>query len=653
MKILRGDGSVLLAAKVLVISRILHNKLLLGSKSLSYVDTIRSRLASLRRKLLLRIDDIFQRLEITEEALIGAMCAFSLATSSSPTDALRHYHHIRLEALSKQTRDGKSVSINPIQSLQYVIQTLKDTKTYIPGKLVQALQTIKSTPTFHSQDLHSLIELNLDVHERWIDEDIKIFIPYIPDVELKRAEAGKATRQWAKQAFTSFSTILQAQLKSITDATIITRLRKQVLWLWLSTPQRDLGVDTGDVLEGLHGIFLSQITHLIRTQAKSLQTTVKAIENTLNSWIERDYKIPTLWASSILGIEMSHGGKALTEYVLARFTGRNEDLEAFSKEYKAWFQTFVQLEAMIKDIRETKWDDAVEDMEDDDDVINDKQTLLSEDDARSLEEELHNALENSFTSLQDSLERFTSELEGPNRGEKAAYLLRVWREIRNELPLSYRGSTVGVNSVLVLQEMMASLAVNPPLSASKTSILRLANDAQLISRPLWEGNPELPILPSSWVFRLLHDLINSMTTLGTDIWDRQATNIIKKQLRTGLAVHFKLSMMSDSNPTGGRSIQQPEVNEADLPNGEVGSDQATIAKQANQDNRIQGLFDMLYLNMATMQKSKTGQSKEDDMDGVLTVTEGKIGLDEACMRRMRRNAEDYWKRSSLLFALME
>lgn len=658
VKILRGDGSVLLAAKVLVISRVLHNKLSLGSKSLSYVDAIRSRLASLRRKLLLRIDDIFQRLEITEEVLIGAMCAFSLATSSSPTDALRHYHHIRLEALSKRAQGGKTVEVALFQSLQYVIQTLKDTKAYIPGKLVQALQAIKSTPTFQFQDLHSLIELNLDVHERWIDEDIKIFIPYIPDVELKRAEAGRAMKDWAKQAFMSFSTILQAQLKFITDATVITRLRMQILWLWLSTSQRSLGVDAGDVLEGLHGIFISQITRLIWSQTNSLQKTVQAIENTLDNWIKRSSKISTLWTSSISGIEMSHGGKALTELVLARFAGRNEYLEAFSNEYKAWFQGIVQLEAMIKNIRETKWDDALDDIEDDD-VFNDKQILLSEDDARSLQDELHNALQNSFTALQDSMERFTSELDGPNRGEKAAYLLRVWREVRDELPVSYRDPSVGINSVLTLQKMMAGLAINPPLSTSEKSILRLANDAQLVSRPLWEGNPELPILPSSWVFRLLHDLIHSMTALGSDIWDRQATDILKKQLRASLALHFKVLLMSDSSPTGGQIgdtmelRQQPEVNETDLPNGEVGSDHATITKEANQDNRTQGLFDMLYLNLATMQKPKTGQSKEDDMDGVLTVAEGKIGLDEVSMRRMRRNAEEYWKRSSLLFALIE
>lgn len=659
VKILRGEGSVLLAAKVLVISRVLHNKLSLGSKCLSYVDAIRIRLASLRRKLLLRIDGIFQRLEMTEEALIGAMCAFSLATSSSPTDVLRHYHHIRLEALSKQAQDGKSVAVTLLQSLQYVIQTLKDTKAYIPGKLVQALQTLKSTPTFQSQDLHSLIELNLDVHERWIDEDIKIFVPYIPDVELKTAEAGRAAKDWAKQAFMSFSTILKAQLKSITDAAVITRLRKQILWSWLSTPQRSLGVDTSDVLEGLHGIFLSQITRLIWSQTKSLQKTIKAIEITLDNWRAQSSNISTLWASSISGMEMSHGGKALTELVLARFAGRNKDLEAFSIEYKAWFRGIINLEAMIKEIRETKWDDAVDDIEDDDDVLNDKQILLSEDDARSLQDELHDALQSSFTSLQDSMERFTSELDGPNRGAKAAYLLRVWRDVRDELPVSYRDPSVGVKSVLVLQEMMAGLAINPSLSASETLNMRLPNNAQLVSRSLWEGTPELPILPSSWVFRLLHDLIHSMTTLGSDIWDRQTTNILKKQLRAGLALYFTISLTSESSHNGGRiegtteSRQQPEVNETDLTNGEVGSDNATTMKEENQDNRIQGLFDILYLNVATVQKPKTGQSKEDEMDGAIMVAEGRIDLDETCIRRIRRNAEEYWKRSSLLFALMD
>lgn len=657
MKILRGEGSVLLAAKVLVISRLLHKKLSLGSKSLSYVDALRSRLASLRRRLLLRIDDTFQRLEITEEALMSAMCAFSLATSSSPTDVLRHYHHIRLEALTKQAQDGKSIPVALLRSLQYIIRTLTDTKAYIPAKLSQALQTIKSTPTFQSQDIHSLIELNLDVHERWIDEDIKIFIPYIRDVELNRAEAGRATKDWAKQAFGSFSKILQAQLKSITEATAMTHLRKEILWLWLSTPQRSLGVNTEDVLEDLHGTFIVQITRLVWSQTSSLLETVKVVENTLENWKGRSSEITTLWASNISGMEISNGGKVLTELVLARFAGRNEDIEAFSLEYKAWLQRVVHLEGMIKDIRDTRWDNAVDDMEDDDDVLNNRQILLSDDDARSLQDELHDALQKSFASLQDSMERFASELDGPNRGEKAAYLLRVWRDIRDQLPVSYQNPGVGIESVLRLQEVMAELSISSPLSASETRIIKSSHNERLVSRPLWEGNPELPILPSSWVFRLLHDLIHSMAALGSDIWGRQATDILKKQLRAGLALYFKSSLTSVSSPngdqTGSTSGQQPKVNEPDLTDEEVSSDHGPMTKETSQDNQIQCLFDILYLNVATMRKLESGQSKEDDLEGIVKVAEREISLDEACKRRMRRNAEEYWKRSSLLFALME
>lgn len=648
----------MLAAKVLVISRLLHKKLSLGSQSLSYLDTIRGRLASLRRKLPLRIDAIFQRLETTEEALIGAMCAFSLATSSSPTDVLRHYHHVRLEALCKQAQDGGSIEVALLQALQYFIQTLKDTKTYIPGKLAEALQAIKSTPIFQSKELHSLIELNLDVYERWIDEDIKKFIPYIRDVELKRAEAGRATADWAKQAFLSFSTILQVRLKSITDATVLARLRKQILRLWLSTPQRSLGIDTGDVLEGLHNIFIAQTTRLIWSQTMSLQTVAKAIEDTLHNG--KKYSSgnnSTLWASSIAGMEISNGGKAFTESVLARFNGRYEALEAFSLEYKMWLQRIVHLEGMIKDIRETKWDDAVDDIEEDD-ILDDKQILLSEDDPRLLQEEFHDALRKSLTSLQDSIEGLTPELDEPNSVEKVAYLLRVWKDVRGQLPISYRDPGIGIGSVLALQELMAALAIKTPLSASEKLIVKAAHNEQLVSRTLWEGNQELPVFPSSWVFRLLHDLVHSMTALGSDIWGPQATDTLKKQLRAGLASHFKRSLTPVSQISKGENDnaekeprQQLAADEVDLTNGEDSLGDGITAKGVNLDSRTQGLFDMIYLNVATTRKSGTDDN-DDGMAGIIKVTEGEVGLDEACMRRMRRNAEEYWKRTSLLFALI-
>jgi hypothetical protein len=650
-------GSVLLAAKVLVISRLLHKKLSSWSKALPYLETVRNRLASLRLKLLLRINSIYQRLDITEDELVGAMCAFSLATSSSPTDVLRHYQHIRLGFLNKQAQDGSNVEVAMVEALQYFINTLQDTKAYIPGKLAQALQAIKSTPIFQSEDLHSISELNLDVHERWIDEDIKMFIPYIRDVELKKAEAGRASKDWAKQAFMSFSTILQRQLDSINDATVITRLRKNILTLWLSTPQRSLGVDTADIFEGLHDIFINQTIRLIRSHTMSLRKTAEVIEQIIHKWTRRSSDDgSTLWASSIASIEISHAGKAFTELVLAKFNGRDDALEATSLEYKAWLQRVGHLEVMIREIRETKWEDAVDEMEDDENVLDDKQIQLSNDDPRLLHNELYDALRKSLMALQDSIEGFASELDEPNRGEKAAYLLRVWKEVQGQLPSYYREpGGVGINCVLKLQELMAGLAINAPLSGIEELIIKSGHHEPLVNRPLWEGNPELPVFPSSWVFRLLHDIVHSMTALGSDIWNPQATNIVKKQLRAGLASHFRISVALDAESNDSQShpltepVQQQEANGTDFTDGKFSPGGQ---KSVNKDNRIQRVFDMLYLNVATTWESKLSNSEDDELAEILKATYDEVDLDEDCVRRMKRNGEEYWKRTSMLFALM-
>lgn len=624
-----------------------------------YLDTIRSRLAGLRRKLLIRIDRILERQEITEEALLGAMCAFILATSSSATDVLRHYHQVRLEFLGKQARDDRSINVSLLQTLQYVIQTLKDTKTYIPGKLAQALQAIKATPIFQCEELHSVKELKLDVHERWIDEDIKMFIPYIRDVELKKAEAGRVTKDWSKQAFLLFSTILQGRLRSITDATAIVKHRQQILGLWFSTSQRSLGVDTEGVFEKLHDVFITQTIRLIQSQTISLQSTTKAIEDTLYQWTKHSLdNSSTLWASSIIGKELSSGGKAFTDLVFARFNGRYEASEAPSIEYKLWLQRIGHLDQMMNEIRETKWDGVIDNMEDDDDSLEDKLVILSGDDPRLLQDEFREILRKSFTSLQDSIKRFASELVEPNRGEKAAYLLRVWKDVRYQLPPSHRDSDVDVGSISDLQELMATLAIHGPLSTSKKLMIK-AHHEQPESKALWDGDPQSPIFPASWVFRLLHDVVHSMTSLGSDIWDAPTTDILRGQLRVGLASHFKGSLISVLETDGGQSgsaaesIQKHhECDEEHLPNGEMVSDRQTAPMDVNQDSRTQLLFDMLYLDVTTARGGGIGDRINDDLAGLLQVVEIEVGLDEGSRRRMRRSAEEYWKRTSLMFALL-
>ena len=187
-----------------MISRLLHTKLSKRSTPVPYLETLRNRLAVLRRKLLLRIDHRFKVIDVSREALLESMCAFVLATSSSPTDVVRHFHHLRLEAIAECMQHGMKKEDGALQALRLYVKTLKDSQTLLPGQLAYGLERLKAVSIFKSNDLHSLIELNLDVYERWIDEDIKSFTPYVRHDDLSKIEAEKLLKQWARTTVSKF-----------------------------------------------------------------------------------------------------------------------------------------------------------------------------------------------------------------------------------------------------------------------------------------------------------------------------------------------------------------------------------------------------------------------------------------------------------------
>ncbi len=97
-RLLRKRDSTLPAAKVLVLSRLLHKSLAqTAGDAAPFVEGLRVRLGSLRRRLLDRVDS--QMAKADGAGLVEAMCAFSLATSSGPRDVLRHFLHVRREAV--------------------------------------------------------------------------------------------------------------------------------------------------------------------------------------------------------------------------------------------------------------------------------------------------------------------------------------------------------------------------------------------------------------------------------------------------------------------------------------------------------------------------------------------------------------------------
>lgn len=695
-RLLNNADSVLLAAKVLVISRLLHTKLSQRPNPPPYLDTLRNRLASLRRRLLGRIDRQFKSLELARDALVEAMCAFSLATSSSPKEVLRHYHHIRLEAISEKMDRGGDGHDSMLLALRLYVKTLRDTQSVIPSQLAHALETLKAVSLFKSQDVFSLIELDLDVHERWIGDDIKTFIPYIRHDDLSKAEAERSLKQWAKAAFGSFLAGLRNRIQDVEDPGRLMDLRRQVFELWLSNHQHSSGVDSAETLDGLRDVFNLQSTRLVQNRASKLGRVGSMVENVLLNWQPgvTDFS-PPLWDSSMTSMKFENGGKPFRERLAARFTSKNDVLNTVSLEYMSFLESIESLEKMIKKLRETRWADDVDDVDDEDELLDNKQVLLSEDDPRLLQEELNSALHEAYTGLQAILDKLPDSFETTYSGQQAAYLVRVWRELRQHLPRSYQTAKLGKGSIPSLQRTIADEALRVPLERCAKRVAKISEAVLLQARPLWEGDPELPVLPSAWTYRFLLDLASSMNDYGSDLWSPQAVGVLKEVLILSIAPMLKGPQAVQVNGHRDRDLLDGEDKEEEEIENEVKKDEEEIEERVKEENgevddeevveksdnhepeqpaekppsgvisnghvhpepkeeslegKIQRFFDIAYLGNASALKES--ENEDNQLLSLQRSLAQELALESKALERMRRDAAEYWKRTSLLFALL-
>ena len=696
-RLLKSGGSVLLAAKVLVISRLLHTKLSQRPNPPPYLDDLRNRLASLRRRLLGRIDRRFKSLELSRDVLVEAMCAFSLATSSSPKDVVRHYHHMRLEAISEDMGQGGDGHDSMLMALRIYVKTLRDTQAVIPVQLAHALERLKSVSLFKSQDVYSLIDLNLDVHERWIGDDIRTFTPYIRHDDLTKAEAERSLKEWAKTAFGSFLAGLRNRIEDVEDPRRLIDLRRQVFELWLSNHQHSTEVDSAETLDGLRDVFNLQSTRLIQTRASKLARVGLIVENVLLDWQPGVSEFsPSLWDSSMTSMEFEDGGKPFRERLASRFASKNEVLNRVSLEYTSFLESVESLEEMIKKLREARWADDVDDVDDEDDLLDNKQVLLSEDDPRLLQEELNSALHEAYTELQAMLYKLTDETKISLSGQQAAYLIRVWRELRQHLPKSYQNTKLGKNSIPSLHHTIADEALRAPLERCSKRIAKMSQAKLLQARPLWEGDPELPVLPSAWTYRFLLDLASAMTAYGSDLWSPQAVDALKKELILSIAPMLKGRQAVQVNGHRDRDLLDGEDKREEELEEEVQKDEEEIEQRVREENgevdgedvgkggetkevknarpekplngvvsngnvspepeekpedeKIQRFFDIAYLTNASA--ARNTEAEDNQLLSLQRSLAQKLALEPKSIEKMRKDAAEYWKRTSLLFALL-
>ncbi|KAI9772900.1 MAG: hypothetical protein M1840_008782 [Geoglossum simile] len=643
-RLLRKGGSSLIAAKILVVSRLLHKALSQGSDAPSLVEKLRNQLASLRRHLLRHIDRQFSNPNASASTLVEPMCAFALATSSSPIDVLRHFHHVRHKAITGQLDRNETKHSNILKALKLYIQTLLDTRALFPERLASSLGRLKLRPLLRDPDVLSTVELGLDIHEKWISDDIRIFTPWIRHDDLQKPQVGILLGGWSKQMFSTLIKGLRGSLSSVEDFRTLVQLRTDILEAWLDGRNKVVGFTPVESLERLRSALNERLLEFVRGRAHRLEFVGAQVTATLRNWEVGVTELrEDLWSPSVTSMDISNGATEFKSMVIDQSHGRNASVLRVLRGYETWLNTILEVTTIIKELRGQRWDEAIDDVEDEIDLES-RATQLSRDDPDLLEGELGKALTTAFQELGNVTSSAAAESE---QGPKAIFLLRILREIRRQAPGLGNTDAFGLSIIPILHGRVAETTSFTPLKLFERLTSKARWDRNNPARALWEGTPQLPVQPSPGVFKLLYGLVTSMAEQGSDIWSPTATLALKSHVGQRICVVLRALLVTVNH--GEELVNGHGTEEMSAAGGQRGSHHSPSSM--TQDWVIQLLFDIIFLRTVLSTTTEPVESVE-GLGELAQTLDTRAGTTEQMRDRLRKASQDYWKRTYLLFSFL-
>ncbi|KAK2803850.1 hypothetical protein FQN50_006858 [Emmonsiellopsis sp. PD_5] len=659
-RLFRKHGSNLLVAKLLVISRLLHKTLSQSNRAPVFLDNLRSQLASLRRSLLKRIDRRLSSPASTTQDMVQTMSAYCLATSSSSNDVLRHFHQVRLEAIESLLQKEDPTFANVEQSINLFIHTLKRTSDLLSGSLSDALGKLTTHPILDDPEVRNLDALGTDIFKRWVANDIKNFTPWVKQLDLSKAETAKTIKGWSRNAFEQLTDGMSKNLQQGHNFKDILLLRKNLLEIWLPVQSSTPCHSSLDILEGIRNTINRQLVSTLRTQAKGLTLLGLEISSTITSWSDAEEHVSasSLWDADVTFLDFSDGATPFKQEIINRTLGKDSNVLQISASYHTWLSSAENCKDMIDELQGIRWEDVIEDDEDED-VLENAVGTLKQDDPNLLQKEYGTTLEKTFSALQTSLHGALANMTGLHRGRQAAFLLRVIREIRGSLPrgLSTGDHLFADDLVPKLHDILAA-EINSAIPASNLTRTIGKRGGGCAGRSLWEGDPQLPIQPSPAVFRLLQKLVTAMEQQGPDLWNASAVDTLKVKLRKTISSCIQSGLEGPEPPPKHETSQvedSPEDSTADNDDdtAKEPSEPAPVepAPDVIRDRKIQLLFDVLYLDDALTVRQVAGV-EENDLRPIIEFIKKDIESDEDIVEALRKRSQEYWKQTQLLFGLL-
>jgi len=627
---------------VLVLARLLYKSVSESVDPPKVLEELRKRLGGLRKRLLGYIERVLVKTGVERSVLANTLCAYALVSSSAPKDVLRHFLQTRLEHMDAESNAPNEDNVD--QMLEMYKWTLLDTRALFPRLFAEALSRLSRTPLLQDKQLNAMFELNLDVYNMWIAEDVRSFTPWVRHEQLVTSEVGDPLASWAKQAQGLVSEVVEEVLHGEDDAGVMLQVRKRVLSQYLSIMATVRDGSHSEAFAHMRQLFATTLEKIPQLRAPDIPGLQAILEGKGQAFVNND--VHDMWALAQDEQDMANGAMKLRKAVLNRRHGRTAIIQACIVKLDTWINGIDSLWALVQQMRSTRWDDDpdvdIHDLEDGDAI---RQDLNKTDPER-----LQNALRKAVFDTLQALYKLVDENSGHEH--QAASFLRFLREVeqrRNYISGRYGVKMNNVPSrgtLATLHRHLAASTAEGPVQRYTTASKKQA----YTSTALWDGSPPLPLQPSPATYRFLSALQKAMCEAGDDLWSVHAVDELKDDLNEKLVGAFE----SLTSSAGKGNAELPNGHAPDSEEMSNGNEKAeavkTLAKDQRKDKLMQSLFDALYLrrimSTAAATSTATGLQKV-----TATLTE-QLGLDNASHDRLQKSANEYWKRTYLLFGLL-
>ncbi|GAM83738.1 hypothetical protein ANO11243_017280 [Dothideomycetidae sp. 11243] len=657
-RILKSGSDQLLAARLLLLGRLLQNSAAKTTEGARLLKAQRLKLGSLRGRLMSLIDKRLGDVNLSRTHMLDLLSAYSLITTSSLADVSRYFLRIRQQCIVEVSALNKRKGV--VRSVDLLVATLEQVNSVFPRRMSEAMDRITGPHLLQDEPLRAALDFDLDIYERWISNDIRSFVPWLRNNDLTKDALNDSLQNWAQSACSTIVSGLQGLLHIQSSPLRINTLRENTIRHFLESNAVAAGFEKDELLMTMRGLFQERLFAVTTERAHTINAKISEVlsmdkKHNLTNGNSHDRHSNTL--------DLRRGASAFRKDIVARSQGKDATLEYLDAALTQW-------------MKQTRWADEL-DLDDDADAPDDGgkyHSLLAEKDPSELTAHLTSETESALRASIDAiLAAVDSVSSDASPGPKALFLLRVLRVIPLPADSSTTSalSTKAVSIRTTLHTALASSIIST-LTASipdlETTLFSGSPATNLWHAP--QGQSPLPVLPSPGPFRLLTETSKAMLALGLDIWIPAAVVEVRTQIMARV-VHAVEDLLS--NKAAAIPAAVPAESSAPQDGAEVNGEEHTAAADEPEDGShevagaksgvpavpeedpgarfVQALFDAVYLRCVLVPQS-SAQLNASSLEEVVSrlKTSSKVSDDE--YERLVRNAGAYHRRSYLLFGVL-